>query len=104
MTRMPRAYKGQLGLPFHYSHEVSGELADAVKAYLDNRVENKTVTDAQIVLLRDYLSHYIHAPCWDESGFESELAHLRWAVSYLDSATEISAWIFKAMEIGLDPL
>jgi hypothetical protein len=101
---MPSMYKGQLGFPFHWSHEISGELRHAVEAYHDNRIENKTVTDAQIALLRDYLSHYINAPCWDNPEFQSELAHLRWSVSKLDSATEISKWIHKSMEIGLDPL
>lgn len=104
MTRMPIVYKAPLGLPFFWRDEASGELNDAVMAYLNNRIEGQTVTDAQIVLVRDYLAHYIGAPCWDDSGFEMEMAHLRSTVRELDSATEIQEWIRQCLDIGMDPL
>jgi hypothetical protein len=104
MSRMPRMYKLPLGLPFHWAHEVSGHLESAVKAYLDNRIDNATIRDDQIDLLREYFVHYINAPCWDNPEFESELLDLRTSAKELDSAAEIGAWIAKCMDIGLDPL
>jgi hypothetical protein len=104
MNRMPTFYKPPLGLPFNWRDEMSGELPAAVAAYLDNRIDGTTITDAQIALLREFLIHYINAPCWDNGAFESELNNLRESAPHLDSATEISEWIFQCMEIGLDPL
>ncbi len=104
MTRMPLAYKEPLGLPFYWRDEVSGELGRAVMAYLNNRIEGTTVTDAQIALLRDYLSHWINAPCWMASGFECEMSNLRSSVRELETATEIDDWLHQALDIGMDPL
>lgn len=103
MSRIPNFYRPPLNLPLYWRDEVSGALPCAIEAYLDNRISGLTVTDEQITLIREYLVHYIDAPCWDSEEFASELKELRASVRELDSATEISEWIFKSMEIGLDP-
>lgn len=103
---MPAFYKPILGLPFYWMDEVSGVLRRAVRAFLDNRVMpgNPAVSEDRIAVLREYLVHFIHAPCWDGSEFEAELAALREAVGGLSSADEIAAWIGQCMQIGIDPL
>ena len=101
---MPEIYKPPLGLPFHWQHEVSGRLATAVTAYLDNRIHKETIAEEDVTILREYLVHYINAPCWNNEEFASQLTALRSSAPTLDSATKISEWIWDAMEIGLDPL
>jgi hypothetical protein len=98
------AYRLPFGLPLRWQDEQSGELSRAIEAYLDNRISGETVTDAQITLVRDYIVYYIDAPCWNQEEFVDELRGLRSSARELDSATEISEWIGKAMDIGLDPL
>ncbi len=90
--------------PLYWRHEVSGELAGAVEAYLANRIDGATVTDERIALLRDYIAHWINAPWWDSPVFEAELRRLRDGARELDSATKIAEWIHQAMDIGIDPL
>lgn len=103
---MPDFYRAPLGLPLYWRDEVSGLLKETVEAYLDNRVDGKPITEAEIVLLRDYFAHWINAPCWSpaDSPFLEEIATLREEVLELKTAGEISEWIFKAMDIGIDPL
>lgn len=103
-TRMPLVYKLPLGLPFYWRDEVSGELPAAVNAYLDCRIDQKPFTLAQAELVRDYLIHWINAPCWEHPEFAQDLAKLREKVKTLNTADEIGAWIWEALEIGLDPL
>ncbi len=104
MTIMPAAYKPPLGLPFFWKDEISGTLISAVNAYLDNRIKGTAITDEQLGLVRDYLCHWINAPCWENPEFQTELADLRISARDLATAKEISEWIFKALDIGLDPL
>jgi len=104
MRKIPAFYPQ--GLPLYWRDEESGQLAKAVNAYLDNRLHGTTVTDEQIELVRDYLVHYIDAPCWDSDDpeMQADLQTLRLSARELDSATEISEWIFKGLDLGLDPL
>jgi hypothetical protein len=104
MSRMPNFYRPPLNLPFNWHDEVSGELPRAVAAYLDNRIDGSPLTYAQIVLLREYLVHYIDAPCWDNPEFANELLDLRKSAREIESAGDIAEWVLKGMDIGLDPL
>ena len=104
MSRMPLVYKDPLGLPFYWEDEVTGELPAAIGAYLDHAVDGKPITAAQIELMRDYLEHWINAPCWDSPVFEVELKHLREAVRTLRKPEDIHVWIHEALDIGMDPL
>lgn len=102
---IPNFYRPPLGLPLNWHDEVSGILAAAVNAYLDNRIEGKPITDEQVSLVRTYIVHYIGAPCWDNEEFSKELALLRrTARRELRTPEDIGKWICDAMEIGLDPL
>lgn len=99
-----------LWLPLNWRNETSGQLARAVDAYLDNRVVGTEISVLAVEVVRDYLIHYIHAPCWTRN-FEPEdldgvriLTELRYEAMHLDSPDAIGAWIRKGMEIGLDPL
>lgn len=105
-TRMPRAYKVPLGLPFYWMDEQSGELRAAVESYLDRVTEGgPPLTPERIAVLRDYLAHYINAPCWDVAdAFAEELRVLRADVHRLTTAEGIDGWIAKCLDIGLDPL
>ena len=104
MRKIPAFYPQ--GLPLYWRDEESGQLAKAVNAYLDNRLHGTTVTDEQIGLVRDYFVHYIDAPCWDsdDPDIQAYLQNLRTSARELDSATKISEWIVKALDICLDPL
>ena len=106
MSRMPTFYRSPLGLPLYWMDEMTGELPIAVNAYLGCGLTGENVpapTNAQIDLLRDYLTYYINAPCWRwEEG--NELAELRTKVSGLNTLEAIHKWIVDCLNIGLDPL
>lgn len=82
----------------YWRNEVSGRLAHAVMAYLDE----KPMSREQLAIFRSYLDIWIHAPCW--LGPEPELGHLRSTVSTLDSAAAIRKWLDEALDICIDPL
>jgi hypothetical protein len=103
---MPAFYRPPFGLPFYWMDEMSGVLRGAVRAFLDSRVMpgNPAVDVDQVAALREYLVHFINAPCFDDTGFGAELAKLREDVGGLGSADEIARWIGECMQIGIDPL
>jgi hypothetical protein len=103
---IPDHYLPPLGLPLYWRNEVTGKLPDAVNAYLDTRLEENapSLTSEQLILLKAYFAHYINAPCWDESGFETELKTLRKSVQTLISADDLAVFIHSAQQMGLDPL
>jgi len=103
MSRMPTEYKS-FGLPFHWQSEASGELYAAVYAYLDYRIDNRPFTAAQFALVRDYMIHYVNAPCWNNDEFKAELIDIRQTAARLLGPDDIPALIHKCMDIGLDPL
>lgn len=105
MSRMPTEYQSPLGIPLSWQHEVSGELSAAVAAYLNYMMEGSEITPAQITLVRDFLRYFIEAPCWwREDVFEEQLKELRESAARLDSPEAIDAWIWRALDIGIDPL
>lgn len=104
MTLIPDFYRPPLGLPLNWRDEVSGVLSGAVAAYLDNRVDGKPIGAHDLDLVREYIVHYIDAPCWDNDEFSQELAFLRRTARELRTPENIGKWIRDAMEIGLDPL
>src|ERR1700693_341084 len=78
MTRMPTEYKGPLGVPSYWRNGVSGELHKAVHAYLNHMVDGEPLTQAQLELVRNYLEHWIGAPCWDMSPATDEDSPTLW--------------------------
>ena len=99
-TRMPAFYKFPLGLPFHWRDEVSGQLPAAIDTFL----HRKPLAADQVDLIRDYLKHYINAPCWETETMEEDFAFLRESVDRLMNSSDISGWIMQALEVGCDPL
>jgi hypothetical protein len=99
-SRMPGYYQA-MGIPLYWMDEQSGELKNAINAYLDHQIKGAAVTDGQIELIRDFLEYYVNAPCWQG---EEELAYLRLAVREVRSAKAIAEWIDKAKALGMDPL
>ena len=62
-------------------------------------------SEKQIELLRDYLVHYIEAPCWDEvGGGWNELADLRRRAKEITSVEDIERFIWACLDVGMDPL
>lgn len=97
---IPQIYLPPVGGPLYWRNEQSGVLPAAVWAYL-----NHCATDSQLKLLSEYLEYYIHAPCWDlPGGFLGELEELRQSSKTMRTEKEIHDWIFKALNVGIDPL
>jgi len=101
MSRIPNIYRPPLMLPLYWRDDITGELPAAVQAYLNNRIDGTEISNAQIVLLVDWLTHFIHAPCWEG---DEQLARLRSSVTKLKTPNDVDRWLRQALEIGLDPL
>jgi hypothetical protein len=98
--QMPQIYLLPTGGPLYWRNEQTGVLTAAVFAYL-----NRDPTGDQLELVRKYLEYYIHAPCWNVvDSFEDELEELRRSSKTIKTYGEIHDWIFRALEIGIDPL
>lgn len=82
--------------PGYWMFEISGQLAPAVRAYL----EGGPLDQYQIALLRAYLRQWIDHPGW--RGIE--LTALRQTVDTLRTRRAIAQWIDRAVELGIDPL
>lgn len=98
------------GLPVSWRDDVSGQLPDAVSAYL-----NMNPSPRQLELVIKYVQHHIHAPCWLEKspfaqhgGVDPEMAaeieSLRQRSMALKTIDELFAYCIDAMRVGLDPL
>jgi len=110
-SRIPPIYRPPFGLPLRWQDDESGVLPSAVRAYIDDRLGGCKATPEQIELVRDYLQHFICAPCWNESARNDEelaatLIKLRIDVvkKHVSTADEIYAWIHRCLDIGIDPL
>lgn len=105
LTGNTRTYPNPGGLPFYWQDEVSGQLAAAINALLDHKVDGAPApNEAQLSLIQQYLDHYIHAPCWEGTPLDDELAELRRQAPAIKTVIDIDAFISKALAIGLDPL
>lgn len=106
MNTNPPHYQPPVGAPLYWRHETSGQLAQAVDAFLTHRCkEGPEPTTAQIRLLADYLEHWAKAPCWrfddeDQKTIES----LRQSAQHLLTSDQIAKWLHAALQLGLDPL
>jgi hypothetical protein len=97
---IPQIYLPPTGGPLYWRNEQSGVLPAAVTAFI-----HKQADVDQLKLVAQYIEYYIHAPCWNqaENGFADELANLRESSKTLLNEHDIFVWIFKALEIGIDP-
>lgn len=104
MSAIPQFYRPPFGLPLYWGDEQSGELRAAVTRYFEFATgATGEPTDNQVALLRDYLEHFINAPCWEPTPFKEELAALRKSVKEISTAQQIREWNDQAMKIALDP-
>lgn len=90
-------------LPLRWQDDRSGQLPQAVMAYLNWKPGMNPLEPRLLRRLVDYLVHYIDAPCWN-GNFVPEIANLRLQAGRLQSAEDIRAWIMACMEVALDPL
>lgn len=92
--------------PKYWMHETGGELAVAVKQYLE---DPHAMTIRHIVLMRAYIRQWIDSPAWDQnphmtSEDRAVLQELRASATRLSSARDISRWLRDALREGHDPL
>jgi hypothetical protein len=81
---------------YYWMHETSGVLRPVVMAYL----QGKDLTQRQVATMRAYLRQWIKDPMWQGE----EIDGLRQQVETIADKTDISVWIHKALEAGIDPL
>lgn len=91
--------------PKYWMHETGGELAAAIKRYL--RDEPLTARDVQ--LIGAYFRQWIDSPVWDGNPMIDEpgrinLMTLRVGARFLHMRADITKWLDRAAEAGMDPL
>ena len=88
--------------PLYWQDELSGEMRAVVMAYLNGWA----MTSRQIEIMRWYLHQWVSAPIWGQipggqpEGFDklvSDAAHLH-------CRSDIRAWLWRALDFGIDPL
>jgi hypothetical protein len=88
--------------PGYWMNEASGVLRPAVEAYL----QGHPMSRREIGAMQAYLRQWIMSPVWNENphGGHAELAGLRDLVNSLTTQAQISLWLHRAMDLGIDPL
>ena len=92
--------------PKFWRNETSGQLAIAVRAYLDNP---EAMTLREIAYMRSYLRQWIESPAWDANPAHNDrsrnaLEALRADVGRIVNGRAIHAWLRAALMEGIDPL
>lgn len=111
-VRIAPTYLPPLGTPLYWRDELSGELHDAIHAFVGYGADKRNLpTFKQVVLTVAYLKYVIDAPCWrGDTMLDGLRAQAEELVSSKKCAVigewcdEINAWIMKCLEIGIDPL
>jgi hypothetical protein len=93
------------GVPCYWTDEVTGELAPAVRAYL----QGKQLSSKYVGALRTYFQQWIQSRVWDmntHATIESRRAvgKLRNSVETIQSASDVNHWLGAAIRLGLSPL
>lgn len=83
-------------VPGYWMHEQSGELAPAVRRYL----EGEQLDERELALMRLYLRQWIMAPAFVGDA----IAQLRAGVERIVSTESLRRWLQDAMIAGVDPL
>ena len=83
--------------PGYWMYETGGALRPAIVAYL----YREPLTDEQISVIRHYLAQWIYARGFD--GGEG-VGLLRDTIGGLKSRSAIDRWLYRADELGIDPL
>jgi hypothetical protein len=93
------------GPPGYWMHETGGELAPAIKRYL----ENEPLTIRDVSLIRAYIKQWVYSEVWDgnpkaDDESRATLAGLRLQALTITDRKTIDAWIEAALDEGMDPL
>lgn len=104
---IPPIYRMPLGLPLYWGDEMTGELRGAVLAYLNPT--SGSPTPRQLELLRAYILHHIHAPCWLANPhatpeYCAQIGALQQQAAEIRTVDDVHAYIEAALDLGLDPL
>ena len=83
--------------PRFWQYETTGVLRPVVEAYLNG----KELDAAAVLVMRAYLRQWIQSPVWHGGD---ELERLRTSLETIRNRRDISAWLYDALEEGLDPL
>jgi len=95
------------GTPFNWQDEASGQLMQAVMAYL-----RQEPTPEQLQLVIKYLQYYIHAPVWLDGAvigpidpeIVAEIVALRELSLKMTNLAEVNQYIYRALRVAIDPL
>ena len=83
-------------MPGYWMYETGGALRPAIVAYLNREV----LDDEQIAVIRHYLAQWIYARGFDGEG----VGQLRDTIGGLKSRQAIDQWLYRADQLGIDPL
>jgi hypothetical protein len=98
---------GPAGLhPLFWRDEQSGQLSEAVHAYLSAVTSPTAVvmTNDQFELFKAYCCYWVEAPCWKDCGDPAGLAEVRQAMKDATDVTALREALWRAGEFCLDPL
>lgn len=87
---------GSADAPLYWRNEAS-----VLPAIVTKFINGELLTLEEIGSMRSYLTQWIDAPGW--RGGE-ELAELRRLVRTIRTNSEVREWVYRAVEIGADPL
>lgn len=93
MPSIPRIYQEPVGVPLYWMNEQSGNLRQAVMAYLEGREDND-----QRAWVIEYIRYVLDAPCW--RGVE----RLRAEAAAANSRKDLETLFDHCLEVGIDPL
>ena len=99
------------GLPLNWRGNQGGPLEAAVRAYINFSARpsvHPAPTAAELEWVILYLCYYVNAPGWEMPGADesakARLANLRAKAHQMQTVTEVQAWIWDCLEVGIDPL
>jgi hypothetical protein len=97
-------------IPTYWQNRNQPNMRRAVEYYNRCMCGNPHSIDAkyhqeQIEAIRAYFSDYMSATCWDLStDLKAETLELRTLISSISTIEDVTNWLFKAIQIGINPL
>ena len=101
MTARIPGYLPPYGGPRYWRDEVSGELRTAIEAFLDREREP---TPQQLGLLKEYIVHWINAPCWRWPPDAWPRLHFETLVRAARNREDLWKDLYQLLDVGIDPL
>lgn len=84
--------------PKHWQFETGGDLAAAMRRFLDSQ----QLTPSEIALIRGYLEQWVDSPDW--KGNPGDLNRLRQHVREAETRDHLLGCIRECITLGMDPL